>query len=272
VTGYGRVGHGGTLDPFATGLLVLGLGPATRLMRFLISGSKSYEAEVRFGWETDSEDRTGAVVKEASRIPTAHQIAEAIPEFVGRIDQVPPRLSAIHVEGERSYRRARRGEEVLLAPREVEVHEIELLECEPPFARLRIECGGGTYVRSLARDLGRRLSSAAHLAALRRTQVGPFTIDQAVDLERFESGWECGEVALRPEALVSDWERLELDEERSRAVRNGIQPRREWWPDRDWTEPPTQVALLDPQGLLLGIAGATDAGGLELMLVIPEAG
>ena len=128
MTGYRRVGHGGTLDPFATGLLVLGLGPATRLMRFLIAGSKAYEAEVLFGWETDSEDRTGEIVRESSRIPSAREITEALPEFEGRVEQVPPRLSAVHVEGERSYRRARRGEEVELAPRTVEVHEIDLLE------------------------------------------------------------------------------------------------------------------------------------------------
>jgi tRNA pseudouridine55 synthase len=272
VTGYRRVGHGGTLDPFATGLLVLGLGPATRLMRFLIAGSKAYEAEVLFGWETDSEDRTGGIVRESSRIPSAREITEALPEFEGRIEQVPPRLSAVHVEGERSYRRARRGEEVELAPRTVEVHEIDLLECQPPRARLRIECGGGTYVRSLARDLGRRLSSAAHLVALRRTKVGPFSIDHAVDLEDFETDWAGGEGAMKPEALVSDWDRLELDEEQSRAVRNGIQPRPEWWSDRNWAEPPDRVALLDPDGVLLGVAGATEAGQLELMLVLPEEG
>jgi len=272
ITGYRRVGHGGTLDPFATGVLVLGLGPATRLMRFLAEGGKAYEAEIAFGSETDSEDRTGEVIRECGHIPSAKEIRSALPEFVGKIDQVPPRLSAIHVDGERSYRRARRGEVVELPARQVEVHSLELLSCEGPAARLRIECGGGTYIRSLARDLGRSLDGAAHLVALRRTRVGPFTADDALGLDDFARQWEGGARGFDPAFMVGDWPRLELDAERAAVVRNGGQPQPEWWAESGWAEVPENVALLDPDGRLLAIAGARSPDALKLSLVLPEDG
>lgn len=270
ITGCRRVGHGGTLDPFATGVLVIGIGPATRLMRFLSSGSKTYEATVRFGAETDSEDLTGTTVRESGELPDAEAIRDALPRFTGPLMQVPPRLSAIHVDGERSYRRARRGEEVELAAREVEVHRLELLAVEGKEARLLVECGGGTYIRSLARDLGRDLGSAAHLSALRRTRVGPFGLDQALTLEEFTTAWDEGARGLAPGALVSDWPILELDEEHVRLVRQGTQPDPGWWADRGWNPVPDHVALLDVTGELVGIAESTEPGTLRLSLVLPE--
>jgi tRNA pseudouridine55 synthase len=270
ITGCRRVGHGGTLDPFATGLLVIGIGPATRLMRFLSSGHKSYEATVRFGAETDSEDLTGSIVRESGEIPDADAIRAALPAFTGRLMQVPPRLSAIHVDGERSYRRVRRGEEVELVAREVEVHRLELLAVQGVEARILVECGGGTYIRALARDLGRALQSAAHLSALRRTRVGPFDLDQALTLEEFATAWDAGARGLTPGALVADWPSLELDEDRVQQVRNGTQPDPDWWAAHDWQRPPARVALLDGAGKLVGIAESTEPGALRLSLVLPE--
>ena len=271
VTGYRRVGHAGTLDPFATGVLVLGLGPATRLMRFLAEGPKDYEATVLFGAETDSEDRTGQSIRESKRIPAADEIQSALGRFTGRIQQVPPRLSAIHIDGERSYRRARRGEEIELPAREVFVHELELLEYDLPRARLRVRCGGGTYIRSLARDLGRVLESAAHLEELRRTGVGDFGEDRAVPLDQFAEYWQGGGRGFDPSDLVGGWPCLRLDEARVTAVRQGGQPDPEWWTDEDWTDLPERVALLGPGGALIAIATTRDGDSLRLACVLPEA-
>jgi len=271
ITGYRRVGHGGTLDPFATGVLVIGLGPATRLMRFVSEGSKVYEAELAFGTETDSEDRTGEVIRECDRIPSETEILQALPRFVGEIDQVPPRLSAIHVDGERSYRRTRRGEEVDLPARTVNVHSLELLGVDGDRVRIRVECGGGTYIRSLARDLGRALDSAAHLVELRRTGVTPFSAEDAVSLDDFAQQWEAGSRGFDPSFLVGKWPRLQLDAERAQVVRNGGQPEPEWWAGRGWTKLPEHVALLDPEGRLLAIAGPRSADQLKLIMVLPEA-
>jgi tRNA pseudouridine55 synthase len=272
VTGYRRVGHAGTLDPFATGVLVLGLGPATRLMRFLAEGSKVYEATVFFGSETDSEDRTGTCVRESARVPVADEVQAVLAGFTGRIQQVPPRLSAIHIDGERSYRRARRGEEVELPVREVFVHELELVGYDLPRARLRISCGGGTYIRSLARDLGRVLDSAAHLEELRRTEVGDFGEDRAVPLDEFEEYWQSGGRGFDPSDLVGGWPCLRLDAARVTAVRQGAQPDPEWWSDEDWVDLPERVALLGPGGALIAIATPRNKGSLRLACVLPEPG
>lgn len=270
ITGCRRVGHGGTLDPFATGVLVVGIGPATRLMRFLSAGRKTYEATMRFGAETDSEDLTGEVVVENDRIPSTEELAGVLGEFTGTIMQVPPRLSAVHVDGERSYRRARRGEEVEPPARPVEVHGIELLGVDGSEARLRIECGGGTYIRSLARDLGRSLGAAAHLSALRRTRVGPFDLEQALSPEAFEEHWDAGGRGLPPRALVEGWPALELDAARVAQVRHGTQPDPDWWSDRDWDTLPANVALLDAHGALVGVAEADTDRALKLSMVLPE--
>lgn len=272
ITGYRRVGHGGTLDPFATGLLVVGLGAATRLMRFVAEGEKTYEAEVVFGAETDSEDSTGEVVRRSDHQPGPEEIRRALPGFTGRIRQVPPRLSAVHVGGERSYRRARRGEDVEPEAREVEVHALELLGYDPGRARIRVRCGGGTYIRALARDLGRELASAAHLATLRRTATGPFDAGQSIALSDLAARWEAGERGLDPAALVRDWPVLALDAERVARVRQGAQPDPGWWGQAGWETLPAQVALLDPGGQLVAIATRQGSEPLRLALVLPEAG
>ncbi|MDQ8169404.1 MAG: tRNA pseudouridine(55) synthase TruB [Gemmatimonadota bacterium] len=183
-----RIGHGGTLDPFATGLLVLLVGRATRLLPHLSGEPKIYEATIRFGTETDTEDHLGTVAVEAP-LPTREALLAALPTFVGAIAQVPPAFSAKRVDGERAYAMARRGVTVDLAPVTIQVHRWEVLALRPAAdgrvaeAEVRITCGGGTYIRSLARDLARAVGSAAHLTALRRTRSGPFRVEDAVTLE-----------------------------------------------------------------------------------------
>ena len=184
-----RIGHGGTLDPFATGLLVLLVGRATRLLPHLAGEPKVYEATIRFGSETDTEDHLGNVTAEAP-LPTRAALLAALPTFVGAIAQVPPAYSAKRIDGERAYAMARRGERVALAPVTIQVHRWEVLALRPSLdgriaeADVRITCGGGTYIRSLARDLARAIGSAAHLTALRRMRSGPFRVEDAVTLDR----------------------------------------------------------------------------------------
>ncbi|NIP58321.1 MAG: tRNA pseudouridine(55) synthase TruB, partial [Gemmatimonadetes bacterium] len=174
----GRIGHTGTLDPFASGLLLLCVGPATRLSEYLTALEKSYVAVARLGVGTDTLDPEGAVVERSdswSELDRA-RIEEASASFLGRREQVPPQFSAKKVGGEAMYARARRGERVELSPIPVEIHELELLGVDLPDVRLRIRCSSGTYVRALARDLGAALGEPAHLAELRRTAVGSFRV------------------------------------------------------------------------------------------------
>jgi len=185
--GERRVGHAGTLDPAATGLLVVLAGRATRLARFVALLPKRYRGTVRFGWETDSDDATGAPTErdDGWRARSDAEIAAALAEVAGRRTQVPPRVSAKKVDGERAYRRSRRGEDVELAPVAVTIHALAALG---PLDRttgelvVDVRCGSGTYVRSIARDLGRALGSRAHLAALRRLAIGPWRVEDALPL------------------------------------------------------------------------------------------
>ncbi len=190
--GREKAGHTGTLDPAATGVLPVCLGEAVKLQRFLADGDKAYEAEVVFGAATTTEDGEGEVTEERDAAGLdAGGVRAALPRFLGLIEQVPPMYSAVRVDGRRLHEAARRGEEVERRPRQVRVDALELLGFEPARqgragARLRVACGKGTYVRTLAVDLGRALGLPAHLAALRRVAAGPFRAEQAVRLEEAE--------------------------------------------------------------------------------------
>ncbi len=176
-----RVGHAGTLDPFATGLVVVAVGMATRLLPYIAAEPKVYDAEIVFGAETDTDDRTGDIIREAP-LPDWSALPAAMQALTGVIDQVPPAFSAKHVDGQRAYALARRGTAVSLAPVAVTVHGWELLEQGPDRVRVRIRCAGGTYIRALARDLGVALHSAAHCTTLRRLASGPAQVTAAVPL------------------------------------------------------------------------------------------
>ncbi|MDB4884703.1 MAG: tRNA pseudouridine synthase [Gemmatimonadetes bacterium] len=185
--GESRIGHAGTLDPFATGLLVLLLGRATRLLPHLDGVPKEYEATIALGRETDTDDLLGATVREAA-VPALSAIEAAIPSLTGHLEQVPPAYSAKRVAGRRAYDAARAGEAMELAPAAVHVHEWRDVRLDADRLHAVIACGGGTYIRALARDLGRLTGSAAHLEALRRTRSGPFDVRDAVTLDVLKAG------------------------------------------------------------------------------------
>ncbi|GIX04653.1 MAG: tRNA pseudouridine synthase B [Planctomycetaceae bacterium] len=179
-----RPGHAGTLDPLATGVLVVAVGVATRLIRYVHHYSKTYVATFRCGWTSDTDDVTGQLTPTAA-VPTVTtaEWRDLLSSFVGEQWQVPPQFSAVHVQGQRAYLRARRGETVPLAPRRIVVHRLELLSWLPPDLQVHIECSSGTYVRALGRDLGHRLGCGMVMSALQRTSIGPFTLDRAIKPE-----------------------------------------------------------------------------------------
>ena len=195
VLGVRRVGHGGTLDPLATGLLALLVGATTRETERLHTAPKVYDALVRFGSETATDDREGQTTRSAVAPPGAGEIEAALAPFRGVIRQVPPAYAAVKVGGRAAYSRARAGETVDLAAREVQVYRLEMTEWNSPDARLLIVCGSGTYVRSLARDLGRAIGSAAHLAALRRLAIGALDVADAIGIESLRAAGRDAAVA-----------------------------------------------------------------------------
>lgn len=218
--GERRVGHAGTLDPDATGVLVLGVGRATRLLRFIESAEKEYEAEVVLGVETSSQDASGDVLSESdASAVTRDDVERAAAALTGEIEQIPPMVSAVKVGGERLYRKARRGEEVDRPARRITVHELRLQSFEPGprgIARFLVRCSPGTYVRTLAHDLGRALGVGAHVAMLRRTRVGPFDDGGALPLDSVAPG------VLRPMIdAVAGHPRREVDAEDARSFAQG---------------------------------------------------
>ncbi len=187
VLGLKRVGHGGTLDPLATGLLAVLVGETTRATERIHTAPKVYDALVRFGTETATDDREGQPTRSGAAPSDASRIEAGLAPLRGAIQQVPPAYAAVKVRGRTAYSRARSGEVVELAAREVQVHRLEMIEWSPPDARLLIVCGSGTYVRSMARDLGRSLGSAAHLAGLRRLAIGALDIADAIGIENLRA-------------------------------------------------------------------------------------
>jgi tRNA pseudouridine55 synthase len=183
-----RVGHAGTLDPLASGCLPVALGEGTKTVPFVVDGRKSYVFTIRWGEERDTDDAEGRVVTRSEQRPDAAAIAALLPRFTGTIEQVPPRFSAVKIAGERAYDLARDGEAVELKPRAVEIYRLALVETpDADHTVLAAECGKGTYVRALARDLGRALGALGHVAALRRNRVGPFGENDMISLERVEA-------------------------------------------------------------------------------------
>jgi len=183
-----RAGHAGTLDPLASGCLPIALGEATKTVPFVVDSRKAYRFTIRWGEERDTDDAEGRVVATSEVRPDAAAINAFLPRFTGTIEQVPPRFSAVKIDGERAYDLARDGEAVELSPRQVTIYRLELTEMpDPDHAQLSAECGKGTYVRSLARDLGRALGVLGHVSALRRSRVGPFNEADMIPLEQIEA-------------------------------------------------------------------------------------
>jgi tRNA pseudouridine55 synthase len=186
--GAKRAGHAGTLDPLASGCLPIGLGEATKTVPFVMDGRKIYQFTVRWGEERDTDDAEGRVVETGTQRPDADAVRALLPRFTGTIEQVPPRYSAVKVDGERAYDLARDGEVVELASRAVNIHHLDLASVpDADHALFQAECGKGTYVRALARDMGRALGCFGHVSALRRTSVGPFAEKLMISLEQLEA-------------------------------------------------------------------------------------
>jgi tRNA pseudouridine55 synthase len=205
VTGQRKVGHAGTLDPMATGLLVLGVGRGTRLLRFVQDAPKSYTATARFGVATESLDADGAVLSREPMPVEARDVDQVIERFTGSILQVPPMVSALKVEGRRLYELAREGKTVEREARRVEIHELDLVDFAPsdyPEATFTVRCSKGTYIRTLADDIARALGGRAHLTALRRTAIGSLSVDRASSVD---------EIATSAAAEPGGWSRLLID-------------------------------------------------------------
>ena len=211
-----KVGHGGTLDPDATGVLVLGLGRATRLLTFTQATPKRYRTRARFGISTTTQDASGEIVSERPCDFTEDDLEGALIKFTGAIEQIPPMVSAVKIGGERLYKKARRGEEVERPPRSVTIYELRALTVDGSEAELEVVCSGGTYVRTLVHDIGELLGCGAHLVTLRRTESGGFAEADAIPLEEVEASH------LRPlDDAVLALPRLDVDEAGARDVSHG---------------------------------------------------
>jgi tRNA pseudouridine55 synthase len=248
--GEQRVGHLGTLDPFAEGLLVVVVGRATRLATFAAGWTKAYDGVMRLGVTTDTDDGTGTVLKTAPAAVTAAQVDAVFGQFRGGYDQRPPAYSAVKIAGERAYRRARRGEVVEPAARRVEIESLELEQYAAPDVTFRATVGGGTYLRSLARDVGAALGCGGHLASLRRTAVGPFQLTEAVAPDAVTAA-TVRDVGV----LVAHLRRRDVDQSERDAVVHGRPIKRDPVPD---TRDP--VALFSGAELL----GVADVAGEQL--------
>ncbi len=218
-----QVGHTGTLDPFASGLLLVCFGPATRLAEYLTPLPKTYRATMRLGEATDTDDRTGEVLarSEAWRELTEEQVRAALERQVGEIEQLPPRFSAKKVGGERMYAAARRGEEVERKPSRVTIHRLEVIDVRLPEVEFEVECGSGTYIRAIARDAGEALGVGGHLAELRRTRMGAHPVDGAVPLDGLGDAERVAAAVLSPAGAVAHLPRVEVDEAGAAALGHG---------------------------------------------------
>lgn len=224
-TNIRRAGHTGTLDPRASGVLVILVGPAVRLSEYVSASDKRYQAVIRLGATTDTYDADGRILA-TQPVDKLNEtlFEEALQSFVGEIEQVPPPYSAVKIKGRKAYEMAREGEDIDLSPRRIKVYNLELLEWAPPEAVIDVYCSSGTYVRSLAHDLGEKLGVGAHLIGLRRTKSGRFTLRDAVPLRRLREAFEDGnwyQYLIPAAEALSDWPAIELEHEQVDAIRHG---------------------------------------------------
>ncbi|MFN2174902.1 MAG: tRNA pseudouridine(55) synthase TruB, partial [Anaerolineales bacterium] len=224
-TGIRRAGHTGTLDPRASGVLVILIGPAVRLSEYVSASDKRYQATIKMGGSTDTYDAEGQITSQSPiEDINEEQFNEILQTFVGEIEQLPPPYSAVKVKGKKAYELARKGEEVELQPRKINVYSLDVLEWAPPEAVIDVYCSSGTYVRSLTNDLGNALGTGAYLVGLRRTKSGRFTLRDAVPLRRLQDAFDAGDwyKFLIPAAeALADWPSVELDADQAEKVRHG---------------------------------------------------
>lgn len=252
MSGIRRVGHAGTLDPMATGVLVVALGKATRLNEYLLHGDKAYRATVSLGAVTPSYDAETEITEVRPVTVDLDDIRTALPQFTGEIMQVPPAYSAIKRDGERSYALARRGEEVALDARPIHIYRLHIVAWQTPELVLDVFCGGGTYIRSLAHDLGQVLGCGGHLSALQRTQAGPFGLEETRSLDELAAAFDAGrgaELLLPMHSALPDWPAVRVSDDERLALVQG--------------RPIAQTSAPAETGL----AAAVDSGG-ELVAVV----
>ncbi len=246
-----KAGHAGTLDPLATGVLVIAVGPATRLISYIQQGRKRYVGRFRLGQRSDTDDVEGRITEGGDWTGiTETMLITAAARFVGSISQVPPQYSAVHVNGRRAYALARRGESVELQARPVEVHALRVTRFEPPDFELEIDCGSGTYVRSIGRDLGGILGCGALMTSLRRLAVGPFALGNAIPFDGLDASRL--KLAIQPPLqAISELPRRVVDGDEIRALRQGRTIAIGELPSADAG---TEVALIDINQSLIGVA------------------
>jgi tRNA pseudouridine55 synthase len=263
LAGTRKVGHAGTLDPMATGVLVLGVDRATRLLGHLMLTEKRYDATVRLGVTTTTDDAEGEVTATASTTALDEaSVRAAFATQVGEIEQVPSAVSAIKVDGKRAYQRVRDGEEVALAARAVTVHELEVTAVRGDEVDISVRCSSGTYIRAIARDVGAALGVGGHLTALRRTAVGPFDVDSARTLEQLEEHYEQIPIAAAARAAFAV---VDLDEARATEVRYGRR--------LDLALPaPGPVAVFGPDGTFLALYEEAGDGARPVAVFVGGSG
>lgn len=260
-----RVGHTGTLDPLATGVMVLLLGPATRLAQFVSGCDKAYRAAVRLGVTTATYDAVGTITSKTPVSVSDEKLQAALSHFRGLLQQVPPMYSAIKVKGKKLYELARQGQEIERQPRAVTIHQLTLLDWESPTLTLDIVCSTGTYIRSLAHDLGQILGCGAHLTALTRTSVGTFTLEQSHTLDALAQPHDALQTALQaPHTALTDMPIITLTPLQEQAVRYGQSQ-----PLPIPAHPPF-VQARDEDGQLIAILIPVDAEGWRPKLVFPK--
>lgn len=225
-TGIRRAGHTGTLDPRASGVLVVLIGPAVRLSEFVSASDKRYQAILRLGSTTDTYDAEGRFTRQSSAPVnvTEEKFEEALKQFIGEIEQTPPPFSAVKVHGRKAYEMARQGEEVELAPRKIQVYHLEVLEWAPPEVVIDVHCSSGTYVRSLANDMGNVLGCGAYLVGLRRTKNGRFSLRDAIPLRKLQEAFQAGnwyQYLIPAAEALADWPAIELNPDEVEEVTHG---------------------------------------------------
>jgi tRNA pseudouridine55 synthase len=250
-TGIRRAGHTGTLDPRASGVLVILIGPAVRLSEYVSASDKRYQAIVRLGGATDTFDAEGRFTRSDQPVDvTEEQFEQTLKQFEGEITQTPPPYSAVKVQGRKAYEMARQGEEVELEPRKIQVYHLEVLEWAPPEVVIDVHCSSGTYVRSLANDMGAALGCGAYLVGLRRTKSGRFSLRDAVPLRKLQESFHAGnwyQYLIPAAEALADWPSVELDPDEVEEVRHGHRVKAEEG------EQPKMVRGVSTQGELVAL-------------------
>ncbi len=224
-------GHAGTLDPFATGILPIAFGEATKLLPYVTDGRKEYEFVIQWGKATNTDDSEGEIISESEKIPSRQEILDVIPAFIGQVKQIPPAYSAIKINGQRAYQLARKGEDVVIPERVIEIYDLELLEELPNHqARFRVECSKGTYVRTLGHDLAVKLGTCGYLQELRRTKCGQFGLESKILLENIKNivhSDALKEILLPLETSLRDIAEIAVSEADADKLRKGqgVSPR-----------------------------------------------